>query len=278
MEIPVKRVIPKPIRAAIRATWYRLGDASDLLLGRTDALTPPRKLRASVGPGDFKEIGQEFLRYFVESGGLNRTDAVLDVGCGAGRMARPLTGFLDPTSRYEGFDVTPEAIKWCQRHISARFPHFRFRVADVNNRFYNPRGRWKASEYKFPYESDSFDFVFATSVFTHLLPGDAANYLTEVARVMKAGGSCLLTFFLLNEESLRLVSEGQGLLDFSEQLQNCRTISRESPESAVAYDESVVRGLLGTSSLRIEEPIRYGYWCGRAKFLSFQDIVFAQKV
>ncbi len=72
--------------------------------------------------GEFRATGEEFLTYFIEIGGLRPSDRVLDVGCGVGRMAVPLTRYLSPEGRYEGFDVMANAVEWCQRHITPRFP------------------------------------------------------------------------------------------------------------------------------------------------------------
>src|SRR3954470_20703716 len=63
---------------------------------------PPPELRF-VGDGDFRAIGAEFLGLFARLGGLRPGDAVIDIGCGIGRMALPLTQYLDPASaRYDG--------------------------------------------------------------------------------------------------------------------------------------------------------------------------------
>jgi len=45
----------------------------------------------------------------------------------------------------------------------------------------------------------------------------------------------------------------------------------------VAYDEEFVRDLFQKHSLTIMEPIHYGNWCGRERYLSMQDIVIAVK-
>ena len=44
-----------------------------------------------------------------------------------------------------------------------------------------------------------------------------------------------------------------------------------------AYPEGTVRALYKRYGLDIEEPIRYGLWCGRRKRLLYQDIVIASK-
>lgn len=237
---------------------------------------PPKRLRF-VGPGNYERIGADFLRYFVELGGLKKDDRVLDVGCGVGRMAAPLTEFLSANGSYDGFDIVPSGIRWCARKIGRRHPNFRFRLADVHNAFYHPEGRAKASEYRFPYDDGSFDFVFATSVFTHMLPADMGNYLSEVARVLRKHGRCLLTYFILNGESRGLLDEGASTLACGHEGDGYRTADSARPESLVAYDEEAVRAALAARGLRIVEPIHYGSWCGRPQSLSFQDIVVASK-
>lgn len=138
----------------------------------------------------------------------------LHAGCGIGRMAVPLTGYLSAEGSYEGFDIVPEGVRWCQENITPKYPNFRFQIADVHNDRYHPEGSQKASEYRFPYADGSFDFVFLTSVFTHMLPQDMENYLSEISRILRSGGRCLITFFLLNAESLKLIEMGASDLDF----------------------------------------------------------------
>ena len=84
--------------------------------------------------------------------GLKPDERVLDAGCGIGRIAVPLTEYLDESGGYEGFDIAPEGIAWCRENITPRYPNFRFQVADIYNKSYNPEGSQKADEYEFPYE------------------------------------------------------------------------------------------------------------------------------
>ena len=85
----------------------------------------------------------------------------------------------------------PKGIAWCQENITPKHPNFRFQVADIRNKEYNSGERFAASEYEFPYEDASFDFVLLTSVFTHLLPNEVENYLSEIQRVLAPGGGVL---------------------------------------------------------------------------------------
>ena len=272
----IKRYTPESIRKIMAGAYHFFADRNELLLGRRDELTPPKRMLVPYG-GDFRRIGEEFLRYFIELADLKPYERVLDVGCGIGRFAVPLTRYLDSRGGYEGFDVVPEWLHWCQRNISPRYPNFHFQLVDVFNDQYNPSGKYKASEFKFPYESGFFDFVFLLSVFTHMLPQDTENYLREISRVLKKGGRCLISFFLLNEESARLTDAGKSTLDFKYEFGNYRTLDRDSPELAVCYDEAFVLDLYRKCGLNIRPPVLFGSWCSRSRFCSYQDIIIASK-
>ena len=253
-------------------------DVLDYFMGRRDPLVPPKGI-AHVGGGDFRKIGERYLSRFVKFGGLRPDERVLDIGCGVGRMAVPLTRYLNSEGSYEGFDIVPKEIEWCQRSITPRFPNFRFQVADLRNREYNPQGSADASVYEFPYGNASFDFAILTSVFTHLLPEEINNYLDEISRVLRPGGRCFATFFLLNEESLRLIGEGRNTISFDHNFGSCRVRDKRTPETAVAYEEPYVRDLYELHGLRIEEPVRYGSWSGlQGGEGYYQDILIASKV
>ena len=239
---------------------------------------PPREMNF-VGDGDFDAVGREFFRYFTELGGLQPHHRVLDVGCGIGRMTRPLAEYLDRRGGYEGFDIVRVGIDWCRKNITPLRPNFRFRTADVYNPGYNPSGAFDAGEYLFPYKSNSFDFVFLTSVFTHMLPAGVENYLREIARVMKVGGTCLITYFLQNDETRALGAAGKGMFIFKYRRAGYWIASPEvADEEAVCYDEDYVLGLYERCGLQLEKPIHRGCWCGRAEHVSFQDMVVARKV
>ena len=67
----IKCQVPEPIKAVLRKPYHAMADPLEVLLGRRDALTPPNRL-LFIGPGDYKKIGQDFLRHFVQLGGLKR--------------------------------------------------------------------------------------------------------------------------------------------------------------------------------------------------------------
>jgi ubiquinone/menaquinone biosynthesis C-methylase UbiE len=264
------------IKKAAQKIYDWLIETLQVLTGRRDALTPPR--RKLIEDRNFYRIGNEFFHYFIEMGQLKPDFKVADIGCGIGRMALPLTQFLNTNGRYEGLDIIPGEIDWCKKKITPRFPNFHFQLADVFNKAYNPLGKSKAAQYRFPYEDNVFDFVFLTSVFTHMQPQDMENYFSEVIRVLKGGGRSLITFFLLNKESLSLIQDKKSTLEFKYDISHvARSINEATPESAIAFDEEFVVKLYQERRMIINQPIRYGSWCGRKEFLSYQDILVAVK-
>jgi SAM-dependent methyltransferase len=244
-------------------------------LGWREQLIPPDWLDTGGRRERFRETGDEFFRYFVELCNLKPDERVLDVGCGTGRMARPLTRYLKGGS-YDGLEIVAPSVRWC-RKAYRRYTGFRFHHADLLNKEYNPAGAVRPSEYCFPFANTSFDFVLLTSVFTHMLRRDVENYLSEIARILKPGGRCLITFFLLNQDSRKLIREKASIHDFRYELPGCFVKREDVPEAAVAYEEGAIRALYSRHGLLIAEPIRYGWWCGREGGLSKQDIIIAGK-
>ncbi len=236
---------------------------------------PPPELAAFVG-GSFVDQGEHFFDLFTRQAGLQPHHRFLDVGCGIGRIAVPLTRYLRPPGCYEGFDIVDVGIEWCQQHITPIYPSFRFQLVDVFSRGYNPTGRYLARDYRFPFPDASFDFVCATSLFTHLVPADLENYLAESTRVLAPGGRLLATFFIQNEEAQQLAVQTSSAVRFLPQ-RGYWTNNPRVPEEAVAYSEPYLRGLCEAFGLQIEGGFRYGSWCGRKNALSGQDVLIATR-
>jgi len=277
LESRIKPLVPKNLRSSVLNLYCLMLDGVALIRGRRDALTPPKRLlRFATDPNsDFGETGRGFVDFLVRRCGLRPDHKVLDVGCGVGRVAVALAGHLEQEGRYEGFDIVPQEIEWCQKHISTRFPNFSFQLADVRNLTYNPKGKVRASEYRFPYDDGSFDFVVLASVFTHMLSRDMDRYVTEVSRVLKHGGRCFVSFYLLNDKARKNIGAGISAFDFRNTVDGCCVQTADNPESAVAYEEDRVRELFGRCQLLVE-AVFYGTWSSRKE--QVQDIIVASRI
>ena len=260
----------------LAALRLRALDALDLVRGRRDPLLPPRRLRGTVGDSDFVATGDGILRLLVDETRLERHESVVDVGCGIGRVARALAGYLDPSvGRYDGFDVSAQAVEWCQRRYARRHPNFTFTHLDVHNARYNPDGAASARDARFPYPDGSFAVAVATSVFTHLLADEVDRYLAETARVLEPDGRLLATLFLFDDEARERQRDGGTAIAFGHEHWPASFADAELPEAAVAYDESWVLERLAAHGLTPHTPPRRGSWSGRAGADGFQDAIVA---
>jgi SAM-dependent methyltransferase len=238
----LKSRVPESLKAKIRPIVWGLSDAATKTRG---TLMPPRRLLSQV-PGEFVSVGREFTGYFRTLGHLRPDQRVLDIGCGPGRMAIPLTVFLSGDGSYEGVDTWSEAVEWCSKNITPRFRHFGFRVIDD----VGPDGA-----VTFPYKDASFDFAILGAI-SRLDPSTFSAYVSEAGRLLKPGGTYLGTFFLLKEPS------GAGL---------------PKREDGVRFTETELRELFGSKGLRVE-AIYPGSWDDDPNPLSYQDLVVARKV
>jgi len=275
--MPLKRqlfyALPASIRPLVRRLYYL---PYDLLKKDKSKLAPP-KGAIFVGSGDFEEQGKRFLKHFKEWTDLAPNHTVLDVGSGIGRMAIPLINFLNEKGTYHGFDIVPQGIDWCKKNISAKHTNFHFHLADIKNSLYNPNGKMSSTEFIFPYDDATFDFVFLTSVFTHMQPTDVAHYLSEISRVMKPNAQCFITWFILDETSRSQLKKGLSEMDFSYETGAYSLMNEKVADANIAFDHQWIINEMEKNQLSVQEPIKFGWWSKRAPAYDFQDIVVAIK-
>lgn len=264
-------------RRIFRRLYYLPIDIVEKVSGKRHPMAPP-KGRVFIGSGDFIKQGQDILKQLKNYGGLKQNHRVLDIGCGIGRLAVPLVDYLDDKhGSYEGFDIVKSGIDWCKKKIQSKHPNFNFIHIDLRNDLYNLSTDKSANNFTFPYNDNEFDFVFLTSVFTHMMPEDVNAYLKQISRVLKKGGKCFATFFVINDESSDLM-KNNDVIQFENKFVNYYLHNTKVKEANVAFDESYLDEFIEQYGLKIINK-HYGYWSGRAKdqCVDFQDIYILEK-
>ena len=71
---------------------------------------------------------------------------------------------------------------------------------DVANDLYNPQGRIEPSAVTLPFADQDFDFVLLTSVLTHLQAAETLAYAWDINRMLRTGGRCFLSLFLMRRQ------------------------------------------------------------------------------
>lgn len=192
------------------------------------------KKQAALPPGKFRMGGKHFKndRAFIRTAvrdvqrledycGLNRESALLDWGCGAGRLAVGVREHLGRIRDYHGVDIQPELVEWAQQNLAG--DGFRFTLLDVSNERYNPDG---SAERTLGAEPDSLDVFYAYSVFSHMNEDDTAAYLGLLHDALKSTGKALVTCFV--EEDVpgwEENPEGYGPLEWKGRL-HCTRFAR----------------------------------------------------
>lgn len=252
-----------------RNAAYRLASPADGLWRRLTGRTslPPLWLRRHTGAVARFESAARDTAAFLDGLGLVEPGLrVLDVGCGPGAMVPELARRLGPDGRYVGFDVHPASISWCRARHAAD-PRLAFHLAEIASVYGRPSGP-PAEDYRFPVEDGGADLVLAKSVFTHLLPPDAAHYLAEIRRVLRPGRAAVVTAFLF--------AAGGPELALARRAFPCENAGgtvrwrvRSRPTAAVAYAKPSFDAMIAGAGLRLQW-MSSGYYPG-ARRLRGQD-------
>ena len=129
--------------------------------------------------------------------------AILDFGCGVGRIMRHWNTLRGPA--LYGTDYNPTLIGWCQENLTFA----EFQVNTLSGRL--------------PYPSSTFDFIYVFSVFTHLSEPLQFHWIEELSRVLRPGGYLYFTthgeyyFSKLPLESQEQLRNGQIVILQAEQ-------------------------------------------------------------
>jgi SAM-dependent methyltransferase len=215
------------------------------------------------------------LGCLVNQAGLRRRESVLDIGCGLGRLAYLLSGYLLPSARYEGLEPVKRWVRRNRKLLTARFHNFHFCEFPVRHAIYNPRGKLDPATARFPCARASFDLAFATSVFQHNRGRVARNYLAEIARVLRPGGRALISCFLLDAQPGQTRAGRRGL-EFSHPLGDCWTADPRRPETGIAFLERDFYQWAAEHGLAVHARWK-GRWRSPGPGKLFQDLLVLTK-
>jgi SAM-dependent methyltransferase len=272
----------KPLRRLL------LGNANRPWVAHEPDLIPPLDLMHREGIRvleDWFRWAEEWSMLLRLYGNITKDSAVLEIGCGLGRTAFPLRLILSSEGSYDGFDICHYKIAFLEQNFHKAYPNFHFTWADIHNTYYNPGGQTSAADYRFPYPDNSFDIVYAASVFTHMLPEGAANYFRESARVLKPGGRCLFSFFLLDNYrpgNPRPLVFARSDFNFDYRYGHYggdfALASPDNPEWMTAYSSGIIGRLATEAGLELAQAPIPGLWSGStATWVGMQDLVVFRK-
>lgn len=113
----------------------------------------------------------------IQLANLQPGEAILDVGCGTGKLLFAAEKVVAPTGTAVGLDVEAGMIAQARAHAAKAHSHATFDTASIT---------------QIPYPDNSFDVVTSSLVYHHLSQAEKVAGLQEVARVLKANGRLLI--------------------------------------------------------------------------------------
>ena len=217
------------------------------------------------GPATFDIISKGHIDNLRRWIGLEPTHTVLEIGCGIGRDAIPLTEILTE-GRYVGIDIVKRSIDWCTETIAKRHPNFGFYHYDVEDQLHNPGGTLKTTDIRIPMADKSVDRIVLFSVFTHMFQREIEHYLREFSRLLKPTGLVYATTFLFDDKILAKARE-TNLTPFDLRFEhevnpNCRINTPAHPLGAVAYTVAAWDEMIAGTGMRYAKPFLRGAWSG----------------
>lgn len=244
------------------------------IIARPSFPIPRERFWALVG-SNFWPDSCTVLGALVNEARLQREESVLDIGCGVGRVACALSYYLLPAGRYEGLEPVRRWVRWNRAVVGARFRNFRFTELPVHHPIYNPREKLPPASARFPYPDGTFDLAFVASVFQHNQAATVRHYLGEIARVLRPGGRCMITCFLLDAKPRRS-QRSKPAQPFVHPLEDCWTANRSLPEIGIAFLERDFRRWAAGHDLTVTAKFE-GRWRGRRWTNSHQDVIILKK-
>lgn len=228
------------------------------------------------GTETFEKISDWHLAQVRKYIGVKETDNVVEIGCGIGRDAIPLTEILTSGS-YIGTDTIAPSIEWCTNNISARHPNFKFIHHDIYDTLHNPGGTLHASDIRLPSEDETVDLVLLHSVFTHMFREEIIHYMREFRRILKPTGRVWASCFLANQATRDAVRErpkpGWSVQFRYPYGEGCYVNLEREPRAAVAFEDDTFMDMIKQGGLILDQVL-WGAWSGqRTDAKSGQDVV-----
>jgi SAM-dependent methyltransferase len=248
----LRKFVPSAAKASYNPFIKLAGNAVAAMLRRLFPELhdlPPNHLCLRVGAGNrivnghinFIQAGNDCWLKFLSRNYCTSHSDVVELGCGCGRLARPLRGphwspWFEGT--YVGVDIDSEMIEYCRGNFPA--DKFKFILSPHRSMTYSSdhlQGAQKTPSTFVIADEQSKDYVYSLSLYSHLLEEEVNEYLKESYRILRTGGIMYLTFFCIEHVELG------GRWTFQHQRNNAYIESVKYPEAAVAYDEAFMIGL-----------------------------------
>jgi SAM-dependent methyltransferase len=131
---------------------------------------------------------------------------------------------------------------------------------DIRQEICNPQGTLSAADFRFPADDAAFDTAALVGLISHLCPAELENYLAESARVLRPGGQCFATAYLVDDTVAANIARGTTAFEFTHDHGDYYVHSEEEPTYAIAYRLEHILSVAERHGLRMRRDPRPGTW------------------
>ncbi|MDO9091528.1 MAG: class I SAM-dependent methyltransferase [Rubrivivax sp.] len=239
-----------------------------------------------VGGSDPEAVGDGCVGILRRYLTINASSRLLDFGCGIGRVLLSVLKHNPAVGHVTGFDIMPQVISFCEKHIADNFPQTSFELMQGSNDHYDlfiaaaSESKPKSHSTLLGQYGSSFTGAYAFSVFTHLERADFQALLKLLADLLEPGGELLFTAFLLTPYSRRAIEERTALFPFGETaLEDNGSIFIGNPSDRlafIAFDLPLVEQMVFDAGL-ILSHVEHGSWTGSGFAATLQDVIVCRR-
>lgn len=225
------------------------------------------------------------LPFLMRTVGLEPRSAILDYGCGLGRLAFAANHFLAEDGAYFGYEPNQSALAFLKKAYAER-KNFHF-TGDVLRRDED----YVAIERKDirtggiaaeavdlnKFVDRPLDVQWSHSVFTHMWADPIIQVLRTVRELLGPNGVCVNTWLCVDDFAAYVLRCGMADRALPHRVNGVLTYSETNPLVCTGYELSAVREIYGRAGHRIED-ILWGSWSGRENNVTYQDIIISRPV
>jgi SAM-dependent methyltransferase len=222
--------------------------------------------------------------FIVTRAGLSPASAVLDYGCGFGRLAYAAYKWLSDDGAYFGYEVNQTALAFLRNSWNGR-RGFAFAGAELAGKDDyiamkvgdGQRGGAAPSLVSLSgLCSRPVNAQYSSSVFTHMWPDDIVATLRQIGSVMAPGGLCINTWLMIDNHTAFTLRCGLADRALPHKVGEAYTYDQSNPLMCAAYDSAVVERIYADAGHEIIDVLPGSWSGGRDNSVHYQDIVVSR--
>jgi len=263
-------------------------------------VAPPLQLETGIPPQDINYNDgaaghpERYVRSFKESAclrelpflmrraGLTPSSALLDYGCGMGRLAYAASKYLQDDGAFYGYEPNQTALSFLRAAYSNR-RNFGFDGRELRNEEdYVAIQEGKARRNGIAAEDVDLDFIarpidvqYSHSVFTHMWAEPIVHVLKSLKKVVRPDALCVNSWLIVDDFAAYVLRCGLADRELPHRVNGIWTYHTENPLVCAAYELADVKDIYARGGHEIVD-ILWGSWAGRDNGVVYQDIVISR--